>query len=97
MGSLPVLLEAFHTLFHPAFKKFLGLIEPSSVAEGHASLELIKGFITLENDIRMDYSLSGGSLMDCGTYTILALRNIFQDEPEECIEVCLFSSLIIVR
>lgn len=94
-GSLPVLLEAFHTLFHPAFQKFLGLIEPSNVAEGHASLELMKGFITLEGDIRMDYGLSGGCLMDCGTYTVLALRRIFQDEPEECVEVCLFSLLLL--
>lgn len=86
--SLPVLLEAFHTIFHPAFRKFLGLIEPANVVEGHATLELMKGFYTLKGDIRMDYDLSGGSLMDCGAYAVLAIRQIFQEEPVECVEVC---------
>ena len=86
-SSLPVLLEAFHTLFHPAFTKFLGLVKPADVVEGHATLELMKGIIPIEGDIRMDYDLSGGSLMDCGTYAVLALRRIFQEEPVECIEV----------
>ena len=85
--NLPVLVEAFHTLFHPAFKKFLELIEPKNVIEGHATLELMKGIVNTDNDIRMDYDLAGGSLMDCGTYTILAIRHIFQAEPVECIEV----------
>ena len=84
---LPVLLEAFHTVFHPAFGKFLGLIEPANVVEGHATLELIKGYISTESDIRMIYNLSGGALMDCGAYTILAIRQIFQEEPVECVEV----------
>ena len=86
-GSLPVLLEAFHTLFHPAFKKFLGLIEPANVVEGYATMEMMKGIVHVEDDIRMNYDLSGGSLMDCGTYAVLAIRNIFQDEPGECVEV----------
>ena len=87
-SSLPVFLEAFHTLFHPAFSKFLGLVEPADVVEGHGTLEVMKGIIPVEDDIRMDYDLSGGSLMDCGTYAVLALRRIFQEEPLECIEVC---------
>ena len=88
--GLPVLLEAFHTVFHPAFGKFLGLIEPANVVEGHATLELIKGYIA-RDDIRLDYDLSGGSLMDCGAYTVLAIRQIFQEEPVECVEVCSWS------
>lgn len=89
----PVLLEAFHTLFHPAFKKFLSLIEPTNVAEAHATLDLIKGYIP-KDDIRMNYDLSGGSLMDCGAYTVLAIRQIFQEEPVECVEVCSCSLIL---
>ena len=92
----PILLEALHTLFHPAFKKFLGLIEPANVVEGHATLELIKGFIK-EGDIRLNYNLSGGSLMDCGAYTVAAIRQIFRDEPVECVEVCSCSSVLPIR
>ena len=38
-GSPAVLLEALHTNFHPAFRKFLGLIEPTNVIEVHATLQ----------------------------------------------------------
>ena len=92
----PILLEALHTIFHPAFKKFLGLIEPANVVEGHATLELIKGYIK-EGDIRLNYDLSGGSLMDCGAYTVAAIRQIFQAEPVECIEVCSCSLGLLLR
>ena len=92
----PILLEAFHTIFHPAFKKFLELIEPANVVEGHATLELIKGYIK-EGDIRLNYDLSGGSLMDCGAYNVAAIRQIFQEEPVECIEVCSCSPILLLR
>ena len=92
----PVLLEAFHSMFHPAFQKFLGLIEPANVVEGHASLEMIKGFLK-EGDIRLNYDLSGGSLMDCGFYPVGAIRQIFQEEPVECIEVCSCSLISLLR
>ena len=64
------------------------LIEPADVVEGHATLEMMKGIIKVKGDIRTDYDLSGGALMDCGTYAVLALRQIFQAEPVGCIEVC---------
>ena len=92
----PILLEALHTLFHPAFKKFLGLIEPTNVVEGHATLELIKGYVK-EGDIRLNYDLSGGSLMDCGAYTVAAIRQIFQDEPVESIDVVSCSLVLALR
>lgn len=92
IGSPPILLEALHTNFHPAFRKFLGRNEPANVVEGHATLELPKGYISLESDIRMDYDLSGGSLMDCGAYAVFAIRQIFGQEPVECVEVCLCTS-----
>ena len=94
--NLPILLEAFHTVFHPAFRHFLGLIEPANVVEGHATLELIKGYVA-KDDIRLNYDLSGGSLMDCGAYAVLAIRQIFQEEPVECVEVssqCLLSATL---
>ena len=92
----PILLEALHTIFHPAFRKFLGLIEPANVVEGHATLELIKGYIK-EGGIRLNYDLSGGSFMDCGAYTVAAIRQIFQDEPVECIEVCSSSLVLLLQ
>jgi predicted dehydrogenase len=37
------------------------------------------------SDIRFSYALSGGSLMDIGSYMILALRQIFSAEPLSCL------------
>lgn len=94
-GGPPVLLEAFHTVFHPAFKRFLELIEPANVVEGHATMEAMKHIIPIDGNIRMDYDLSGGSLLDCGTYAIVAIRQIFQEEPLECVEVCLCALILL--
>ena len=79
-----VLMEAFHTFFHPAFRKFLSLIDRPNVVEANATLELTKGIIA-QNDIRFDFNLAGGSLLDCGSYTIQTMRQIFGQEPVECI------------
>ena len=38
-----------------------------------------------KDDIRFKYDLSGGSLMDIGSYNILSLREAFRAEPVECI------------
>ena len=81
----PVLLEAVHTLFHPAFAKFISLIDSKKVESAYASMSLPAGYVQ-NNDIRLTYSLGGGSLTDCGTYAIWALRKIFGGEPVECVE-----------
>ncbi|KAF4634440.1 hypothetical protein G7Y89_g3667 [Cudoniella acicularis] len=82
--NTPVLLEAFHSLFHPAFQLFLSQIEKQNVE--FASVESTSPkYIFPNDDIRFLYTLAGGTTMDFGTYTILLLRNIFGDEPEECV------------
>jgi hypothetical protein len=42
------------------------------------------GFIG-KDDIRFEYDLSGGSLVDIGSYNTLSLREAFRAEPVECI------------
>ena len=78
-------MEAFHSFFHPAFRKYLSLIDRPNVVEAHATLELTKGIVA-QSDIRLDFDLAGGSLMDCGTYAIQAVRQTFGQEPVECTE-----------
>ena len=84
-GKGLILLEAFHSFFHPAFKRYLSLIDQPNIIEAWASLELFKGIVP-RNDIRYNYDLAGGSLLDCGPYCIQALRQIFGQEPTECSE-----------
>lgn len=38
------------------------------------------------NNIRFNYELGGGGLMDLGTYAVAALRGVFGAEPEACEE-----------
>ncbi|KAK0101773.1 hypothetical protein ONS95_006926 [Cadophora gregata] len=84
-ASRPVLLEAFHFRFHPAWHKFLSLVtSPENIESVTARFTVQAGFFP-RGDIRWDFELAGGSFMDIGTYAIAALRGIFRTEPVECI------------
>lgn len=83
--NAPVLLEAFHMLFHPSWKYFISLLDPSTVEKAHTELYVFKGKFS-NDDIRYAYDLAGGAMMDLGAYTTLCLRQIFASEPMECLE-----------
>ncbi|KAL8418952.1 hypothetical protein RB594_002239 [Gaeumannomyces avenae] len=80
----PVLVEAFHYRFQPCWAKFMSLVDPPNVAHARAKFSLPRGFISAD-DIRFNYALAGGSLMDLGTYPCSAVRLAFGGmAPEEC-------------
>ena len=83
-ASSLVLLDAVHVRFHPAWQKFLSLIDPSTVAEATSTHHLPKGSLPAD-DIRFQYALSGGCLMDFGSYNVQTLRQVFGAEPIECV------------
>ena len=85
-GKALVLLEAFHPWFHPAPRKFLELVDKPNVVEAFAALPIPKGVVG-KKDIRFEFNLAGGCLMDAGTYCVRLLRQIFGEEPVECLEV----------
>ena len=82
--NAPVLLEAFHYRFFPAWALFLTLVSPPDVIHVEASAVAPPGAIG-KDDIRFNYPLAGGAMMDIGTYCLSALRQIFGTEPEECL------------
>ncbi|KAL7929940.1 hypothetical protein V8C35DRAFT_170572 [Trichoderma chlorosporum] len=47
---------------------------------------LVPTGIIKSTDIRYNYDLAGGAVMDIGSYGISALRAIFAAEPESCVE-----------
>ncbi|KAG0212267.1 hypothetical protein BGX28_006620 [Mortierella sp. GBA30] len=72
-----VLLEAFHYRFHPAAIHFRQQLQ-DHVASGHP-LKSVQAILSLPSifpadDIRFNYKLGGGTLMDCGCYTVNAIR-----------------------
>ena len=77
----PVLLEAFHYRFQPAWQYFLTLLDRPHLA----SLDITMAAPALmmpPDDIRFRYDLAGGALMDFGTYAVSAVRQVFAAEPE---------------
>ncbi|KAM7207524.1 hypothetical protein V8F20_002210 [Naviculisporaceae sp. PSN 640] len=80
--NAPVLLEAFHYRFHPAWNVFLSFVDRPNIAHVKVNMFIPK-FLFGEDDIRFNYSLAGGALMDL-CYTSSVLRGIFGTEPEEC-------------
>jgi len=83
-ATRPVLLEAFHFRFHPAWHTFLSLLDPLQIENVRSDMSAPAGFLR-KNDIRFNYELGGGATMDMGTYNIAVIRGVFGDEPEECV------------
>ncbi|GKT94089.1 oxidoreductase domain containing protein [Colletotrichum tofieldiae] len=82
----PVLLEAFHYRFQPSWQLFLTLVDPGSVEHVKASGRIPWFMTTGDGDIRFQYDLAGGALMDLGTYCVSGIRQTFGREAEECLE-----------
>ncbi|KAK0641110.1 hypothetical protein B0T16DRAFT_208606 [Cercophora newfieldiana] len=80
-GKELVLLEAFHYRFQPAWALFLSLLDPPNIADVFVDMHL--GNMFPPDDIRFNYGLAGGALMDL-TYSMSVARGIFRSEPEEC-------------
>jgi predicted dehydrogenase len=81
----PVLMEAFHSRFAPGWQQFLAVLDPPNVS--HAIAEaMVPSYIASDEDIRFDYNIGGGALLDLGTYPLASIRDAFNAEPEECID-----------
>lgn len=78
-------MEAFHSRFSPAFDLFRSLVDAPNVSHVLARA-IVPSFVAPDTDIRFNYDLAGGALMDLGTYTMMALREAFKAEPTECLE-----------
>ncbi|KAJ6088523.1 hypothetical protein N7486_009784 [Penicillium sp. IBT 16267x] len=82
----PVLLEAFHYRFHPAWQTFLDIIHKAPQAgkiKSASAEQYFPKYTFGASDIRWQFELSGGCMMDFGTYTMNALRQILREEPSE--------------
>lgn len=78
--NAPVLLEARHYQFHPAWSTFLSLFDPAEIISADATAAMPDVMFPPE-DIRFKYDLAGGSVLDLGLYTLSALRGMFNASP----------------
>jgi hypothetical protein len=81
----PILMEAFHSRFAPGWQQFLAVLDPSDVSHAIAKA-MVPSYIARDDDIRFDYSIGGGALLDLGTYPLASIRDAFNAEPEKCID-----------
>lgn len=81
--NAPVLMEAFHNRFTPAFSLFVSLCDQPNISHVRA-VALVPSFIAKDDDIRFNYDLAGGTLMDVGGYPLAAVRCAFGADPVEC-------------
>ncbi|QLQ14418.1 MAG: Gfo/Idh/MocA family oxidoreductase [Micropruina sp.] len=70
-----VIFEGFHHHYHPAYQRVLELVAQSAVGEVER-LDVTMAFPCPLDDIRYDWSLAGGSLMDLGCYTLHVARDV---------------------
>lgn len=79
-----VVLEAFHSRFHPAAHRLRELVHSGELGK----LRGIEGTLTVprlwfaDDDIRYDYALGGGCMMDMGVYPLAFIRWLAGVEPK---------------
>ena len=78
-----VLMEAFHYRYHPLFDAAIEVIHSGEIGtvEHLEALFHVKGPIPTD-DIRRNYALGGGVLMDIGCYPVSWVRHLMQSEPQ---------------
>lgn len=81
----PVLLEAFHNRFHPAWATWMSYVNPADVVHVE-TVSMIPWWLFTKKDIHFNYNLAGGTIMSMGPYAFAALRLAFGAMPEECIK-----------
>ncbi|PFH51856.1 hypothetical protein AMATHDRAFT_58388 [Amanita thiersii Skay4041] len=78
-----VLLEAFHYRFHPAIQRTKAIIksgELGSIKHISTTMTIPAGFVG-HSDIRLNYELGGGGLMDMGCYALNCIRYLSSSNP----------------
>ncbi len=76
-----VLMEAFHTLYHPLAARLKAIVESGELGTIRHVEAHFRTILRNRHDIRLDYALGGGATMDLGCYTIRLLRFLLDREP----------------
>ncbi|KAK7056257.1 hypothetical protein VNI00_002810 [Paramarasmius palmivorus] len=79
-----VLVEAFHYRFHPAIQRVKEILDSGELGR-IKSITVNNCALTPfgEDDIRYQWDLGGGALMDMGCYTVNCLRYLASSDPIE--------------
>ncbi|KAF8901951.1 NAD(P)-binding protein [Mucidula mucida] len=98
-----VLLEAFHYRFHPAIQRLKAIIVSNELGKVKSITTRMWAPTRLafsEDDIRFDFALGGGALMDMGCYALNSMRFLaspFENTAVSPTEVIAASSIALVK
>jgi predicted dehydrogenase len=76
-----VLSEAFAYRYHPLTERIRQIIESGEIGQVRHIDARFCFLLPSPNNIRFNYDLAGGALMDCGCYPVSLIRHIAQADP----------------
>jgi predicted dehydrogenase len=76
-----VLMEAFHYRYHPLAERLIDIVHGGEIGEVRSVRTWMCFPLPRFGDIRYDYSLAGGAMMDAGCYALHLLRVLGPGEP----------------
>ena len=81
-----IYMEAFHYFYHPVMQRVLEIVKSGEIGELVSVKSALYGTMPELDDLRLQFDLAGGCLMDMGCYSIHSQRLISQAlfgvEPE---------------
>ncbi|GAW00974.1 NAD -binding protein [Lentinula edodes] len=78
-----VLLEAFHYRFHPSIQRAKAILDSGELGKIKSidlKFALAAGFMK-DSDIRFNFALGGGAMMDLGCYSLNCIRYLSSSDP----------------
>jgi predicted dehydrogenase len=76
-----VVMEAFHYRYHGFMTRTLDILGSGRIGEVRRIETFFRARLRRASDIRWDYGLAGGALMDIGSYPVHLLRTLAGAEP----------------
>ena len=80
-GTGLVVMEAFHYRYHPLARRMLEVVQGGELGAVRAIETSMCFPLPMFSDIRYDFGLAGGALMDAGCYAVHCLRLLSGGEP----------------
>jgi predicted dehydrogenase len=77
-----VMMEAFHYRYHPLAARMKEIVESGELGETREIFSTMAFPLPLFADIRYNFALGGGAMMDAGCYTVHMARLVGGGEPE---------------
>ena len=77
-----VLMEAFHYRYHPLIKRMVSAVHAGEIGTPRHIEASLRFLVDDSSDVRFDFDLAGGALMDAGCYSVHIVRSLAGKEPE---------------